>query len=103
MKLVVAAAARQDLQDIARYTEEIWGAAPRKRYVEAIRKRFALIRRRPHVGARRDEIRLGYRSISSGRHVIFYRLAEDVVEIVRVLHGNMDLHRHLDPSAKGPK
>jgi len=31
MKLVVADAAQQDLHDIARYTEQTWGAAQRRR------------------------------------------------------------------------
>jgi toxin ParE1/3/4 len=96
-KLVVSDAARQDLRDIARYTEKNWGSARKDTYLEAIKGRFRLIRERPTAGAPRDEIRPGYRSLSIGRHVIFYRLTEDAVEIVRILHGNMDLHRHLDP------
>jgi len=100
MKLVVADAAQQDLHDIARYTEQTWGAAQRRRYLDALRQRFALICERPSVGAPRDEIRQGYRSIASDRHVIFYRVSSEIVEIVRVLHGNMDVHRQFgaDPT-----
>jgi toxin ParE1/3/4 len=96
-KLVVSDAARQDLRDITRYTEKNWGSVQRDKYLEAIKGRFLLIRERPTAGASRDEIRPGYRSLTSGRHVIFDRVTEDAIEIVRILHANMDLHRHLDP------
>jgi len=96
-RLVVAAAARQDLRDIARFTEETWGLAQSRRYMSAIRERFIRIRDRPAIGAPRDDVRAGYRSLPSGRHVIFYRLTDEAVEIVRVLHDSMDVHRHVGP------
>ena len=102
-KVVVSDAAKRDLQDIARYTEQTWGSAQRLRYVDAIKKRFALLRERPTAGSSREEIRPGYRSIPSDRHVIFYRVTEDTVEVLRVLHGNMDVHRHLGPEASEKK
>jgi toxin ParE1/3/4 len=47
------------------------------------------------LGVARNDIKTGYRSLSVGRHVIFYRTTNDRLEIIRVLRERMDLHRHL--------
>ena len=41
--------------------------------------------------------------LASERHVIFYKVTEDTVEVARVLHGNMDFRRHLDLEANEKK
>ena len=94
-KLVVAFSARADLEDIARYTERRWGAARKRLYLDALRDRFAQLRTSPGLGAARDDVRSGYRSIASGSHVVFYRETADSIEILRVLHQRMDVHRHV--------
>jgi len=43
------------------------------------------------AGRTRNEIRQGIRSISANPHIIFYRVVNDVAEIVRVLDGRRDL------------
>ena len=43
-----------------------------------------------------DDIRRGYFKLVVGSHVIFYRKgASDVIEVVRILHQQMDFDRHL--------
>jgi len=97
-QLVVTAAAEADLRAIGRFTAETWGVDQKTRYLAQIRDRFRQIRDAPGLGRSRDNIRPGFRSLAAGRHVIFYREAEDLVEIVRVLHDRMDLHGRLaDP------
>jgi toxin ParE1/3/4 len=49
----------------------------------------------PHLGRDCGHIRDGYRKYASGSHVLFYRLADDGVDIVRILHERMDFGRHL--------
>jgi toxin ParE1/3/4 len=43
------------------------------------------------VGRPRDELTPGLRSVLVHPHVIFYRVADERVEIVRVLHQRRDL------------
>jgi len=45
----------------------------------------------PGMGRRRDDLALGLRSITEGNYIIFYRLVDDGIQIVRVLHGARDL------------
>jgi toxin ParE1/3/4 len=96
-KLVVAEAARADLRGIETYTKQEWGADRSAQYLGAFRQAFARLRARSSLGPPRADLGAEYRSILCGRHVIFYRDLADHVEIVRVLHTSMDVHRHLDP------
>ncbi|MFP4085769.1 MAG: type II toxin-antitoxin system RelE/ParE family toxin [Desulfobacteraceae bacterium] len=48
------------------------------------------------MGKDRSRIRSGYPKNTAGSHVIFYReTSADVIEIVRVLHGSMDIETRL--------
>ncbi len=49
----------------------------------------------PRRGRPCDEIRAGYAKFSVGAHILFYRLAGERIEIVRILHQRMDFDRHL--------
>ena len=43
-----------------------------------------------------DYIRRGYRKYGVGKHLIFYRQADNnSIEIVRILHGSMDVEQRL--------
>jgi toxin ParE1/3/4 len=90
--LIVAGWARADLDAIARYTERRWGIARKRLYLDMLRRRFADLRTASGLGAARDDIRPGYRSIMCGSHIVFYRETADRIEILRVLHQRMDLH-----------
>lgn len=45
----------------------------------------------PELGVRRDNVREGYRALFVNRHAIYYKLTPSMVEIVRVLHGQMEV------------
>jgi toxin ParE1/3/4 len=50
----------------------------------------------PFNGKDCSEIRSDYRKFYVGSHSIFYRqIVADSIEIVRVLHGHMDVKNHL--------
>ena len=94
-RLVISAAARADLRNIARYSEREWGRARKKQYLSAIRERFARLLQQPESGIARRDISAGYRSLPVGRHIIFYRIKADAVVIIRILHQRMDAMLHL--------
>ena len=45
----------------------------------------------PHSGRARDELFRGVRSIAVEAYVIFYRVEDSAIEIVRVLHQRLDV------------
>ena len=50
----------------------------------------------PMLGRSRDSIRLGYRSIQINRHIVFYRIQNQRIKIIRVLHERMDPSEHFE-------
>ena len=59
--------------------------------LDLLKEHFHLLGRNPYAGRRRDEFRPGYRSFSVGQYLILYRVRENHVEIMHVLHGKRDL------------
>jgi toxin ParE1/3/4 len=45
----------------------------------------------PHSGRVRDELLRGVRSIAAEACVVFYRVGNSAIEIIRVLHGRRDV------------
>jgi toxin ParE1/3/4 len=70
------------------------------RFYSAIQEAYREIRRFPYIGVKRHFKEPGIRSwrVRGFPHLVFYRPASDRVEIVRVLHGAMDLDRELGAS-----
>ena len=94
-RLLVAEAAKRDLPKIATYTEDKWGAEQKHTYMNAFRDQLAALRVNPLIGVNRNDVRPGYRSITCGRHQIFYRESDTSVVVVRVHHERQDVHHHL--------
>lgn len=59
--------------------------------MDKFRLRFASLARTPGIGRRRTDLRSDLRSLAVGNYVVFYRELEPSIEIVRVLHGAMNL------------
>jgi toxin ParE1/3/4 len=94
-RIVLRPVAREDLKAIGRYSADRWGESQRRWYLRELADRMAVLADNPMLGRARDDLRAGYRSMRSGRHVVFYREVADGIEIVRVLHQSMDVSRHL--------
>ena len=87
--------AGRDLDAVYDYSTREWGldqAAAYLRELDAVCQHLAEY---PNLGMAVDRVRRGYRRLGYGRHVIYYRVHPDEVEIVRVLHQSMDAPRHL--------
>ena len=50
-----------------------------------------LLRTNPFMGRARDELAPDVRSVVVGDYILFYRVSDTEVEIVRFLHGSRDL------------
>ena len=87
--------AKKDLLDIRAYTQNKWGHQQAQKYIDALEKRCGELAQSPHMGRERPEIKPGYRSIAEGKHVIFYRVGDSGIEILRIPHGRMDIEHRL--------
>ncbi len=95
--LRITPAAKAHLLDIWEYTAGHWGENKADAYLLDIQAVFQRLANNPKLGNSRPDIATGYRSIPSGKHVIFYLLSDGdkYVDIIGVLHARMDVQTHL--------
>ena len=96
IKIRLSDQALKHLEEIGAYTQERHGADQRKKYLEKIYQRIYQLADNPALGKERPDVRPGYRSITEGKHVIFYRVQDTKVEIMAVLHGQLDLKKQIE-------
>lgn len=88
--------AKADLKEIARFTQNRWGREQRDLYLQMLDVSFHQLAVNPLKGKDCSHIRIGYRKLPAGSHLIFYRQTPaDTIEIVRILHGHMDIETRL--------
>lgn len=96
-RLRLAPEARGDIRGIRVYGLERWGVRQANAYRALLQDRLETLRLNPLIGSARDAIYPGLRALPVERHVIYYRVAGDAVEVVRILHERVDPGRHLRP------
>lgn len=88
-------AARRDLASIWNYTAREWGVGQADAYIQTIDRDIAKLvdfpERNPLHASRHGQFRKAY----SGRHVIFYRVNQMEIEVVRILHDSSDFDEWL--------
>lgn len=88
--------AKADLKEIAKYTQNRWGREQRDLYLQMFDISFHQLAANPLRGKDCSDVRAGYRKLITGSHIIFYRQTlTDTIEVVRVLHGHMDIDTEL--------
>jgi toxin ParE1/3/4 len=92
MRIVYRAEASADLRRTARETRAAWGEDQAKRYVAKLRHEIKSLSQFP-LRFPEVEARPGLRRMNSGRHAVFYVVADERIEIVRVLHVASDFER----------
>jgi toxin ParE1/3/4 len=62
------------------------------RLIDSITRRFFLLAGHPYLGRPRDDdLRPGLRSFPVGKHLIIYRIEDEDVLILHVVHGRRDI------------
>ena len=95
MQVLYRPAALADLDRIHDTTAEMWGLAQAEHYLSQLRTAVERVVQHPHSGRVYDVAATEYRAVSSGRHLIFYRLDRDTIVVVRILHDRMDIPSRL--------
>lgn len=103
-RLVITPAADRDLEDVAAYIGQE-NARAAERLISAATAAFHALLQTPGLGSRvlGDDPRLEglrrHRVPRFGSYLIFYRVTEEAIEVVRVLHGARDIERILATDA----
>jgi toxin ParE1/3/4 len=86
----------EDLGDIWNYTCENWSEHQGDKYYQLLIESFKEIDGHPGIGKNYSEIVESLRGLKVGRHIVFFREMEGrKVEIVRILHDQMDLKKRI--------
>ncbi|MGB7934602.1 MAG: type II toxin-antitoxin system RelE/ParE family toxin [Gammaproteobacteria bacterium] len=87
--------ARSDIDAIWDYTIATWGVQQARHYLNGLHDVCTELADYPELGKCRDELYKGLRVYPSGKHLVFYLIMDKGIDVVRILHGSMDVQRHL--------
>jgi len=93
--LYLSAPAKRDLRLIAEYALREWGAVQKRKYLGQIKSAFKRISEHSNTGRSRDGIDQGLMSLAVQKHIVFYRLTNNELFVIRVLHESIDVVGHL--------
>lgn len=91
----ISVKATQDIENIWLYTLENWSLEQADRYVNLIFDEIEYAAGNPMSGKNYNQIRKNYFCSKVKSHLIFYRLIDSDIEIIRVLHQGMDIDNRL--------
>lgn len=87
---IISPLASRDLDDIFDYFAE-FSVDAGERFVDDFNKKCRNLATFPHIGCAYTEIESSLRGIPLSGYIIFYRVNENSIEIVRVVSGYRDL------------
>lgn len=90
MRIVRRPLAQADMDAIWSYVAE-WDHAAADRIIDRITQATDRLVDYPRSGRLHPDIGKDWRSVSARPYVIFYQLARDRIEILRVMHGAQDM------------
>jgi toxin ParE1/3/4 len=96
-RLILKPDARADMRGILLYTQQHWGGDQRRRYRTRLYDAMRSLRDYPEWGRQRDEYFPGCRGLVVEQHVIFYRLTDEEIVVLRILHGTQDATDQVHP------
>lgn len=86
----------EDLGEIWNYTVETWSKNQAEIYYSLLIDSCQELANKPTHGKSYEVVEKNVLGFKTGQHVIFYRIVtEKEIEVVRILHGMMDMKNHL--------
>jgi toxin ParE1/3/4 len=93
---VISKKAISDLEEIWLYTVGKWSIEQADRYYNLIFDEIAFICKNPKTGKQMGHVRQNYHAAKVKSHLIFYKIENDKIQIVRILHERVDIDNRLD-------
>ncbi len=92
-RLELSQRAKEDFRDLLSYTLTTLGESQLAKYRASINDALRVILRNPSAG--RPSVKPTLKVLAVEHHRIFYRISDDTIFVVRILHERMDTSRHL--------
>ena len=90
LKLVISDDAEQDLIDIWNYIAED-NPVNATRFLRKLAGKYHWLTENHEAGVNRDNLLPGLSSFPFAKYMLYYRVKNDTLELIRVLHGTRDL------------
>lgn len=94
-KYVLSEEAENDIEEIFDFGEYKFGHSQAIEYLLRLQDHFESLASNPDIGKQRNEIKIGLYSLPYVSHIIFYRILDNHIRIIRVLYGGRDLVKFL--------
>jgi toxin ParE1/3/4 len=91
LPIILSPEADEDLIEIWSYLAQQASDRVADRQLSEIETVCSTLETWPHSGRKRDELLAGVRSVPVHPYVVFYRIRDEAIEIVRVVHGRRDI------------
>jgi toxin ParE1/3/4 len=92
VKFYLTKKAVEDLNDIWNYTVETWSENQAEIYYSLLINSCQALENNPNQGKSYELVERNVLGFKTGQHIIFYRIViEQEIEVVRILHGMMDI------------
>ena len=95
MRYRISEKAIGDLETIWLFTFNKWSKVQADRYHNLIIQEIEFIADNFNLSRNKDYIRPGYRMAKVKSHLIFFKKTDDIIEVIRILHENMDIENRL--------
>lgn len=98
MNYKISNEALNDLQNIWIYTFKNWSIAQADRYFNLIMDEIEYLSENPNNGKDYGHVRQGYYCSKVKSHLVFYKInaEQNEIEIIRILHQQMDIDSKFD-------
>jgi len=95
-KVYLTKKAVDDLEEIWDYTVETWSENQAEIYYSLLIDSCQELANKPNLGKSYEVVEKNVLGFKSGQHIIFYRIVTEMeIEVVRILHGMMDIKKLL--------
>ena len=94
-KFLLYPKAVEDLESIYLYSTREFGIKRTADYILAIDASFQHLADDPLIARKCDYIRPDLCAFNVGSHIIFFKITDYGIAVIRVLHQSMDFNRHL--------
>ena len=82
--------AERDFASIAAYTIEKFGISQARRYRNSLCRTLEFLAEHPRMGRDYSHVKEGFRRHEHERHVIYYKITDSGIVVLRLLHEHQD-------------
>jgi toxin ParE1/3/4 len=90
LKIRLAQAAENDLEEIWICTLSEWGENQAEKYMALIQRAISQLLEHPYLGKARPDVKRSYRALQVEKHVVFYSVGDEIIDILGIPHIRMD-------------